>query len=352
MSRAVGVDVGTAFFQVAEKAADNMINHQTVRNAFVEMNVDGDIEDTLKRNSWNYIKDGNKFYIVGEDAYKVARMFPGKVELRRPLQDGVLNKNEDKKIIVLDQIVNQTVGKAPDDKSVVTTCVSSPSVDGAQDSEFHKRKLEAIFRAKGWHVEIIEEGLAVVLSERPVYIETDGTESPYSGLGISWGGGRVNCVLAYKGVKVIGMSAARSGDFIDKNVSADTGVPLSQVTSYKETKLDFDNLDIDSDIAFALDAYYGATVKYVFDLFGKKFQEVKSQFDAPLDVILAGGTSMPKGFVTKVKKVISEMKLPFQIKEVRHAKNPRNAVVEGLLAHATISQKKLEKEKIDAMLEK
>jgi hypothetical protein len=35
--------------------------------------------------------------------------------------------------------------------------------------------------------------------------------------------------------------------------------------------------------------------------------------------------------------------LPFQIKEVRHAKNPRNAVVEGLLAQAIISQKKLEK---------
>jgi hypothetical protein len=46
------------------------------------------------------------------------------------------------------------------------------------------------------------------------------------------------------------------------------------------------------------------------------------------------------------------MSLPFSIKEVRHARDPRNAVVEGCLAHAIVSQKKLEKEKIDQMLEK
>jgi hypothetical protein len=352
MSRAVGCDVGTMFFQVAEKAEDNSIKTQIVRNAFVEFAATEDTEETLKRNNWNYIKDGTHFFVAGEDAIKVAKMFPGKVELRRPLQDGVLNKGEDKKILVLDQIIEKTVGKAPDDKSVVTTCVSSPSVDGAADSEFHKRRLEALFKSRGWNVKIIEEALAVVLSERPIIVEADGTEAAYSGIGISFGAGRVNCVLAYKGVQVIGMSAARSGDWIDKQVSNDTGVALSQVTAYKETKLDFDNIDLDSDIGFALDAYYGAMIKYVFDLFAKKFQEVKSQFDAPLDVVVAGGTSMPPGFVNKVKAVIHGMGLPFKIKDVRHARDPRNSVVEGCLAHAIVSQKKIEKEKISEMLEK
>ncbi len=355
MSRAAGYDVGTMFIQVAEKQSDNSVKTQIVRNAFVEFAASEDTEETLKRNGWNYIKDETRFYVAGEDALKVAKMFPGKVELRRPLADGVLNKGEDKKILVLDQIIEKTLGRAPDDKSVVTTCVSSAAVDGSPDSEFHKRRLEALFKSRGWNVKVIEEAFAVILSERPTIVETvdgESKESAYSGIGISFGAGRVNCVLAYKGVQIIGMSAARSGDWIDKQVANDTGVSISQVTTYKESKLDFDNLDLDSDVAFALDAYYGAMIKYVFDLFSKKFQEVKSQFDAPLDVVVAGGTSMPKGFVNKLKATISTMSLPFSIKEVRHARDPRNAVVEGCLAHAIVSQKKLEKEKIDQILEK
>jgi hypothetical protein len=81
-------------------------------------------------------------------------------------------------------------------------------------------------------------------------------------------------------------------------------------------------------------------IDYVFKLFGKKFQEVKSQFTQPLDIVVAGGTSMPKGFCKKLEKIVRGMQLPFQIKEVRHAKSPRNAVVEGLLTQAIITQKK------------
>jgi hypothetical protein len=81
-------------------------------------------------------------------------------------------------------------------------------------------------------------------------------------------------------------------------------------------------------------------IEHVFKLFGKKFQEVKSQFTQPLDIVVAGGTSMPKGFCKKLEKIVRGLQLPFQIKEIRHAKSPRNAVVEGLLTQAIITQKK------------
>jgi len=45
----------------------------------------------------NISRLGKKYFVVGEDSMRVARMFPGKVELRRPMQDGILNKEEDKK---------------------------------------------------------------------------------------------------------------------------------------------------------------------------------------------------------------------------------------------------------------
>lgn len=348
--KVVGCDVGTMFFQVAEQEGEE-VSVNTTRNAFVELAATDDMEEVLDRNGWQYVKDGNKYFVIGEDSLRVANMFPGKVELRRPLQDGVLNKGEEKKMLVLAQLVKNSIGEAPTKTSVVTTCVSSDPVDGSVDSGFHKARLMGIFKNLGWNVKVLEEGHAVILSERPVVVEPDGSESPYSGIGISFGAGRVNCVLAYKGLPVVGMSAARSGDWIDQRVSEATGEPISQVTKAKETKLDFENIDFDDDIVFALDAYYGEMIKYVFSRFSVKFQEVKSQFEAPLEVVVAGGTSMPKGFCTKIKNTISELDLPFEVKGVKHASEPRNAVVKGLLTQSVITARKLQKEQdIDSAL--
>jgi hypothetical protein len=347
-SRAIGCDVGTMFYQTAEKQADNSIKIQNVRNAFVEMAFTEDSEDTFKRNGWHYIRDGDRVYIPGEDAIKVARFLPGQVEIRRPLQDGVLNKGEEKKMLVLDYIVGSTVGKAPDKHSVICTCVSSPSVDGAQDSAFHRMRLEAMFKSRGWTVKVIEEGLAVILSERPTMKEmVDGVEkeAPYSGIGISFGAGRVNVVMAYKGIQVVGMSAAKSGDYVDKMVAECTGQPLSQCISFKEKELDFNNIDgvesKNADMACAYDVYYGEMIRSDLSLFSKRFTEVKSQFEFPMDIVVAGGTSSPKGFLHKLKQELLELDVPFKIKDVRHARVPRNAVVEGCLAQAIVTQKKL-----------
>lgn len=342
--RAVGVDTGTMFFQVAEETEEKT-KVKTTRNAFVELQETDDIEDQLKRNNWQYVKEGNHYYVIGEDSIRVANMFPGKVELRRPLQDGVLNKNEDKKMLVLTELIRNSIGKAPTVDSVVCTCVSSESADGSVDSSFHKARLSGIFKSLGWHCKVIEEGHAVILSERPSITEPDGTESAYSGLGISFGAGRVNCVLAYKGLQVVGMSAAKSGDFVDKHVAEATGTPISQVTKIKETKLDFDNIDYDDDVVFALEAYYTEMIKYVFSKFAAKFQEVKSQFEAPLEIVVAGGTSMPKGFCNKISEVVAELDLPFEIKGVRHASDPRDAVVKGCLVQAIVAQRKIKQEK-------
>ena len=174
--RVCGVDVGTMFFQVAEENGDE-VDVRITRNAFVELAATDDMEEILDRNNWQYVKDGDKYFVIGEDSLRVANMFPGKVELRRPLADGVLNKGEEKKMLVLAQLVKNSIGEAPTNKSLVCTCVSSESVDGSADSSFHKARLMGIFKSLGWEVKVLEEGHAVVLSERPVLVEPDGSES-------------------------------------------------------------------------------------------------------------------------------------------------------------------------------
>ena len=59
---------------------------------------------------------------------------------------------------------------------------------------------------------------------------------------------------------------------------------------------------------------------------------------------------MPKGFCEKLEKIVRGLQLPFQIKEVKHAKSPRNAVVEGLLTQAILTQKKEASDALDKIL--
>ena len=335
-SVAYSCDPGTMFFQVADESGKVKI----IRNAFVEIPDMEDVEEILKQNNWQYIKDNDGYYVIGEDSLRVSRMFE-KIQLKRPMQDGVLNKNEDKKMLVLSEMIHSTLGKAPDDKSVVCICISSPSVDGSVGSTYHEARLTGMFTRLGWKVKVIEEGYAVVLSECPTIEEKDGTISKFSGLGLSCGAGRTNCFLAYKALPVIGMSVAKGGDWIDTQVSNEIGMPISQVTSRKEKELDFTNINYDDDFLFAMDAFYTAMIKNVFTHFAKKFVEVKSEIDSPIEIVVAGGTSMPKGFCQKIEKVIKGMQLPFTVKAVKPANDPRNAVVLGCLAQAKVIKNKL-----------
>ena len=346
MSISAGYDVGTMFCQMARQDALGGTLMSNVRNAFVEIPESEDVDEILNRNGWQWVRDGKSVFVIGEDSVQVAKLFPGKVEIRRPLQDGVLNKNEEKKNIVLASIIESQLGKAPDENSIVATCVSSPCIDSSGDSTFHAARLKGMFSRLGWNVKVIEEALAVILSERPCVIDDDGSEVPYSGIGISFGAGRANCMLAFKGMPILGMSVSRSGDWIDKMVCDQTGVPIAQVMEAKEKRLNFNNIDMDDDVLFALDAYYDAMLKHVFSLFGKKFKEVKADFNKPLDIVVAGGTSMPTGFEKKVESAIRSFELPFKINAVRKSKDPRHSVVTGLLTQAEIVRRKLEKGQI------
>ena len=339
-----GFDVGTMFCQCAKVTENGKTNISSSRNSFVEIDNSGsDLEEILLRNKWQYINDSGRYYVIGDDSLQVVKLFPNKLELRRPMQDGVLNKNEEKKNIVLGKIIESMIGQAPKQNCVVATCVSSQCIDDSLNSDFHALRLKSMFTRLGWNVKVIEEGLAVILNERPSCNDSNGVEIPYSGIGISFGGGRVNCVLAYKGLQIIGMSVSRSGDWIDKQVSGQTGAPISQILRKKETELDFNKINEDDDIIFGLSTYYDVMLKHVFNLFSKKFMEIKTEFDMPLDIVVAGGTSMPNGFETRVEKIVRSMDLPFKVSLIKKSKDPRNSVVMGLLTQAAISQRKLDK---------
>ncbi len=347
LGKVAGFDLGTATFQVAELNGNDEISYKNIRNCFIELQNSEQTEMALSQNSWQYIfdKNTNKYYVIGNDAMIFARMFPNKVELRRPMADGVLNKDEQQKLIILSDMLERTIGRAPESGiNVITTCISSPSMEQGNDSSFHKMRLQGMVTRLGYEVNVIQQGMAIILAENPTMTEQDGSESKYSGLAISCGGGRTNAVIAYRGKQIVGASLVRGGDWINQKVSEATNTPISQVIAKKQKKFDFKNIDDNDDVAFALSAYFEEYIKYVFINLAKKFKQVKSEFPGKMQVVLGGGGCIPNGFQDKVKQIVQSLDFPFEIKCVRKSADPANSVVKGLLTHALASQKKKKKQ--------
>ena len=110
-------------------------------------------------------------------------------------------------------------------------------------------------------------------------------------------------------------------------------------------RYDIDDTDKDGEILVAYDIYYDELVKYVFDLFTKRFNSNKGAIDHPIDIVLSGGTASPKGFDKKVRRVLFKMNLPFEIGDIKMAgggetKKMLQAVAKGCYIRAKQAAKK------------
>jgi len=135
------------------------------------------------------------------------------------------------------------------------------------------------------------------------------------------------------------------GDWIDEEAAKIAGCDVATITKFKEKHLDLSDVNESNLKESALSIYYGAMIENAVKLFASKFEALDEKIDTPLEIVVAGGTASISGFVTKFKKVLENMELPFNIKNVRLAKNPLYAVCNGCLVKAISVESKLEKTK-------
>jgi hypothetical protein len=326
---AAGLDIGTMFLQSARDDGKGGITWTTIRDCYREIEHNDEFEETLKSQGSHYVKMDGKLYVLGHDAYLQASMaeFGGSGGgLQRPMKDGILNPQSPKvSLTILREMerscLEKGVGPARPGEILYYSIPANP-VDSNIDNAFHHSMADKYLKSLGFDARPMGEGLAIVWAENPKMYEPEG-EVPFTGIGISMGAGMVNFCLAERGKAEVEFSVARSGDWIDEKVATMTGQSKSKVLRVKEKKLDFNKIDElsmgpDGDIVMALECYYNELIRYVFGHFSKKFQG-KGTLDAPLDIVLSGGTASPPGLEHRVRALLVEMKLPFEINEVRLA---------------------------------
>ena len=331
----VGLDCGTSFYI---SATENSIKKQ--RNAF--LTIDGDAPQAkrmLKRQNIPFVEKSGKVHIVGQHAFNYAQIFNA-AELRRPMKMGLLNPDERDSLPILNAIVGELLGKAKENE-VCVYCVPAPPIDQDRRVDYHEDVLRTIIEGCGYIAKAIEE--AVALSYEGL------VDDNLTGIAISLGAGMANCSVLYQGMTAISFSVARGGDWIDNNVSADTGVSLAKVQNIKETSnlLDlssgkvydiYDEGSEESNVLHAIRSYYGALIQYILVNLKTQFEGTSNtpQFPEAVPIIIGGGGCMVKGFLDVLNEQFDVENFPIPISEIRIIEDAHTAVAKGCLSEALI----------------
>lgn len=339
----VGLDVGTMFL-VGSRIEGDTIKYTSQRNCFLTIDEGDDVEDMLTSAGAKIVRINNKLNVLGEDAIVFSNLLSSfgasKASLKRPMKDGVLNSQEEKSAIaVLTALVGGVVGKPQvPNETCVFSCPSNP-LNSEKNNTFHSAMFQQILRKLGYNPIPLNEGLAAIYAENPKMGE--GVDAmPMSGIAMSLGAGQVNVCMAVRGYPVIEFSLVGSGDHIDKQVSVLSGEPVSIVTKIKEQKFDFNNVDYDDMVIAGLDIHYSDLLTNILKGFTDKFSESGKVYEHPIEIVVTGGTAKPNGFKEKMASIISEMTLPFKVKEIRMSGDLLNTVSKGCLVKATREEKK------------
>jgi len=334
---AIGFDVGT-YNLICARRSSNGSEIKCIKevNAFLEMNL-----ENHNRSFFNIMKDkvslierDNKGYIFGQAAIDMALTL-NNLDLKRPMSNGCLNPKEKDAFKILQLMCHSMIGKNISDREVVYYCVPANAINTETDANFHRDVLFDIFKSykidgKTILPHHINEAMALIYAEL--------SDKQFSGIGISWGAGMVNYCHAIYATEISSFSIVNAGDWIDHQASKATGESpvfinkAKQKINLKETPTNF--------IERAIQAQYRLMVENTVSNIKKAIENSSNKIhsDEPIDIIIAGGTSSPNGFVELVQEVIESAKLPLPIGTIKRPDDYLYTVARGCLVAAEASQ--------------
>jgi len=324
MEGPLGLDIGTSHIVVAQNKGRDVGTTKEL-NAFFTLPTGKFAKQILNQKEIKYYELDDLFYIIGYSAQNFANMF--NVNLRRPMNQGVLSSNENEGIRIIEAILKSLIQKPKNFGEILCFGVPGDPIDEPGSSIYHESMIKRSIGSMGYTPISLNEGMAIVLSEL--------SEDDFTGIGISMGGGMCNICLSYLSFPVITYSIPMGGDYIDAMVEKAVGEPATKVKSIKEEDLDLSK-GPKNRVTTALHIFYD---ELIFKLL-KSLQRVISSTDKipkisnPIPIVLSGGTAMPNGCVEKFETMLKDIPLPIAISAVRLAEDPLNTTAKGALIMA------------------
>ncbi len=319
-----GLDVGTMNLVSAREKGGQVVTKR-VRDCFLDL--EPEAKKHLKMTKVPYVEHEGALVVLGDSAMQYAALF--KRDVRRPLARGVIAAGELDAQQILSLLVFNVLDVPLEDGELCYYSVpAAPIDDPGQDVVYHQEVFRKIIGDHGYKPMPANEAMAVIYSQC--------ADTMFSGVGISFGSGMVNVALAYQTVQALAYSHTRAGDWVDTHAAKAIGSTPVRVCTVKEKGVDLKNPSNRDQEAIAM--YIRASISYTLTTLAQQMAAVKSSLELhePIPMVLSGGMTKAGSFMAIFQEELESIrkKLPFQVSEVRVAKDPMTAVAEGLLVLA------------------
>lgn len=334
---AIGFDCGTYNLVSCKRTKGNEFSYKKEVNAFLQMPLDNRFVFNMMKNAGVPLieqPDANVAYALGESAVQMAYTMT-QIELKRPMKDGCLNPKEKHAQQIMNVMVHSLIGEVEEDGSQLYYSVPANAINEQTDADYHGKVLEAIFKAyrseKGYKVDPhpINEALALVYAELQ--------NKAWTGIGVSCGAGMVNLCYAIYGAPVFQFSIVNSGDWIDKMASKAIGEETTTYVNREKMHADLTIETPDTLVQRAIKTQYEIMIQHTVQGIKKGIEEAgnKARSEQPVDIVVAGGTSMPKGFDVLFAKILEQAKIStLKIGNIIRPQDPLFSVARGCLIAA------------------
>ena len=322
-----GLDVGTANILCAVRDDEGGITIRRERNAFLDIDADVHSRSMLTRLNVPYVVRDETFLVIGGAAFDLANIF-GRTT-RRPMADGLISPNETDALPMIQLIIKKCLGEPSAPNEPVFFSVPAESVDCDNNIVYHQGLFQGMLQKLGYEPTPMNEGHAVTFAELAA--------DDFTGIGISFGGGMVNCCVSYKTIPALTFSVARGGDWIDANAAKVLGLPASKVTFLKESGVDLRDPEGREQEAIAI--YYRNLISYTIQNIKNRFQNGRDMptFSEPIEIVCAGGTTLVPGFIEVFQDEFKKIKFPIPVRNIRLGDEPLHSVAKGCLVAAISS---------------
>ncbi len=323
-TQSLGLDVGTSRIVVARNSEAGY-QYDAQLNAFLTLPYSKLAASLLQRENVFHEVIGQEIVVAGNDALKFAEVFHA--EMRRPMQNGVINPHEPHALTVIRAIITKLVGRAAAEGQKVHFSIPAPPANDRSNNAYHEATIRQLLQDLGYEATPIEEGLAVIFGELG--------NSNYTGIGVSCGSGLCNVCLAVLSVPVISFSIPKAGDFIDSQAAQVTAEVATRIRVQKEQSFCLNGMTSDR-IQNALTVYYREMIEHLVEALRSQITSTQRmpRLDNSVPLVLSGGTAMPKGFVEQFAKALRASDFPLRLSEVKLSGDALNSTARGALMSA------------------
>jgi len=333
----IGLDCGTYHIVCCKRAGKEEFSYKKEVNAFLEMPLDNRFVFNMMKNAGVPLIENEEAkigYALGEAAVNMAYTMT-QIELKRPMKDGCLNPRERSAQQIMNVMCHSLIGEIDEDNSTLYYSVPANAINHETDADYHGKVLEAMFRSyrseKGYRLDPhpINEALALVYAEL-------GNKN-WTGIAASFGAGMINVCYAIYGAPIFSFSIVNSGDWIDKMASKAIGEETTTYVNREKMHADLTVENPDTLVQRAIKTQYEIMIQHTVSGIKRGIEEMgnKARSEHPIDMVIAGGTSMPKGFDVLFGKILEQANITsMKIGEVIRPADPLFSVARGCLIAA------------------